>query len=51
MSEEDIARLYTPYFRSDNLQARRMNAGGHGLGLNICNKIAEGLNGKILVES
>ena len=28
-----------------------MNAGGHGLGLSICNKIAEGLNGKINIES
>ena len=51
MSEEDLDGLFQPFFRSSDQQSREMNAGGHGLGLSICQKIAEGLNGSINVKS
>ncbi|MBZ0303219.1 MAG: GAF domain-containing protein, partial [Anaerolineae bacterium] len=49
MSEEDLNRLFTPYFRSDNPQAREQP--GTGLGLTITRGIVEGHSGQIWVES
>jgi signal transduction histidine kinase len=49
MSEEDLARLFTPYFRSDNPEAREQP--GTGLGLTITRGIIEGHGGAIWVES
>lgn len=49
MSEEDLARLFTPYFRSDNPEAREQP--GTGLGLTISRGIIEGHGGTIRVES
>jgi signal transduction histidine kinase len=49
MSEEDTAKLFTPYFRSENPAAREQP--GTGLGLTITRGIIEQHGGTIRVES
>lgn len=49
MDEADLARLFTPYFRSDNPEARAQP--GTGLGLTITRGIIEQHGGTISVES
>jgi signal transduction histidine kinase len=49
MSEEDLAKLFTPYFRSDNPLTREQP--GTGLGLTITRGIIAGHSGRIWVES
>ena len=49
MSEQDVKRLFTPYFRSDNPQAREQP--GTGLGLTITRGIIAQHGGEIWVES
>jgi signal transduction histidine kinase len=49
MSDEDLAKLFTPYFRSDNPLAREQP--GTGLGLTITRGIVEGHGGQIWVDS
>lgn len=49
MSPEDVNRLFTPYFRSENPLAREQS--GTGLGLTIVRGIIERHNGRIWVES
>ena len=49
MDEADLARLFTPYFRSDNPEAREQP--GTGLGLTITRGIIEQHGGTISVES
>jgi signal transduction histidine kinase len=49
MSEEDLIKLFTPYFRSENPQAREQP--GTGLGLTITHGIVQRHGGKIWVES
>ncbi|MCK6577932.1 MAG: GAF domain-containing protein [Anaerolineae bacterium] len=49
MSPEDVRRLFTPYFRSDNPLAREQP--GTGLGLTITRGIVDAHGGMIWVES
>ena len=49
MSPDDVSRLFTPYFRSENPLAREQP--GTGLGLTIVRGIVERHNGRIWVES
>jgi signal transduction histidine kinase len=49
MSEEDLSKLFTPYFRSENPLTREQP--GTGLGLTITRGIVSGHGGNIWVES
>jgi signal transduction histidine kinase len=49
MSEDDLGNLFTPYFRSDNPEAREQP--GTGLGLTITRGIVERHGGQIWVDS
>jgi len=49
MSEDDLRRLFTPYFRSDNPAVREQP--GTGLGLTITRGLIEQHGGKVWVES
>lgn len=43
--------MFTAFFRTNDKQSLELNATGHGLGLNICYKIAKLLGGNLSVES
>ncbi|MBI5957609.1 MAG: GAF domain-containing sensor histidine kinase, partial [Chloroflexi bacterium] len=49
MSEDDLSRLFTPYFRSENPKTREQP--GTGLGLTITRGLIELHGGKVWVES
>lgn len=49
MSEEDLANLFTQFFRSENPAVREQS--GWGLGLNVTRRLVELLGGEIGVES
>lgn len=49
MSEDDLSKLFTPYFRSENPLTREQP--GTGLGLTITRGIIQGHGGQIWVES
>ncbi len=51
ISDEDKKNLFQPYFKTSDKASRLANSKSHGLGLSICQKIANGLGGKILVKS
>lgn len=51
ISNEDQQRLFTPFFRSNEPLNRLINSDSHGMGLSICHKIAQCLNGSISVHS
>lgn len=49
MSEEDVSRIFTEFFRGKNAVAKKIS--GTGLGLAIANRIVEDHNGYIEVKS
>lgn len=49
MSQEQQANVFNPFVQVDNSTTRKI--GGTGLGLAICKKIAESMNGSILLKS
>ncbi len=36
LTEEDMRKLFRPYFKSSNKASQQMNTSSHGLGLSIC---------------
>jgi signal transduction histidine kinase len=49
IADEDIPRLWEPFFRSE--ESRRRGVEGIGLGLSIAKRLAEALNGELSVAS
>lgn len=49
ISEEDISKIFEPFYRVDQSRARK--AGGMGLGLSICNEIVKAHGAEFKVES
>jgi len=49
LDEADLARLFTPFFRSDRSRAR--GTGGVGLGLALAKRVVEAHGGRIAAES
>lgn len=47
--KEDISHLFQKFYRVDNSDTREI--GGTGLGLYLCRRLAESMNGRIWVES
>jgi signal transduction histidine kinase len=51
MNEEDRKNLFKPYFKTTDRTSKQLNKNSYGLGLCICQKIANGLQGTIFVDS
>jgi two-component system sensor histidine kinase BarA len=47
ISMEDRPNLFKPYFKTKDAKSRSINKESHGLGLNICKKIAKNLGGDL----
>ena len=51
ISEADRPNIFKPFFKTSDATSKEYNSSGHGLGLSICNQIAQGLGGQISFES
>ena len=49
--DNDLKKLFKPFFRSQVAESRKMNPHGNGLGLSISKTIAKCLGGDLLVSS
>jgi signal transduction histidine kinase len=47
---EDRPNLFKPYFKTKDDKSRSINKESHGLGLNICKKIAINLGGDLVLN-
>jgi two-component system sensor histidine kinase VicK len=43
--------MFTPFYKVDTEESKKLNANGNGLGLSICKNIAKCLNGDLTVSS
>ncbi len=50
ISLEDRPNLFSAYFKTKDAISRRVNKESHGLGLNICKKIAKNLGGDLILN-
>jgi osomolarity two-component system sensor histidine kinase SLN1 len=46
-----VKGIFTPFYKVDTDESRKLNANGNGLGLSICKNIAKCLNGDLTVSS
>lgn len=51
ISEQEQAKIFTPYFKSSNQASLAKNGYGNGIGLSICQRIMSRLGGSITVKS
>ena len=51
LSKEEIEHIFDPFWRSKNIESRKLNPSGRGIGLSICKLICESLDGDIKVFS
>ena len=51
MTEEQLARLFTPFSCAVDDESRRKNPSGNGLGLSICKQIMCAMHGGIEAQS
>lgn len=47
----DLSNLFKPYFVTTDPESKRINTNSHGIGLSVCKKIAEALEGDLSVKS
>ncbi len=47
ITKEDQKHIFKPFFKTSDSESRTLNASSHGLGLSICQQIAQGLGGEI----
>lgn len=50
ISDEDRQHLFKAYFKTKDEKSKQMNKTSHGLGLNICKKIALNLGGDLVLR-
>lgn len=51
MTEEHLEGIFKPFHKVNTAESKALNPNGNGLGLSICKKIAECLNGDLIVSS
>ena len=51
ISEDDLKNLFTPFFQTKDQTSKLLNSNSHGLGLSICQQIANGLGGSLTCKS
>ena len=51
MTEQEMQEVFTPFNRSKNTCSTMLNQFGNGVGLSICKKICNELEGDISVQS
>ena len=51
ISEKDLPQILDPFYRVDRSRNREQSGGGIGLGLTLCNRIAEVHNTQLLIKS
>ena len=51
ISEQDQSRIFDNFFKTRNTESRIMNPYGNGIGLSLCKKICQSLDGDIEVRS
>ena len=51
ISQEDLSRIFEPFYRADTSRVRRIKQSGTGLGLTIVNEMVRTHRGRIRIES